>query len=143
MVVRDITLRTAVPASAAGLASGLAVAAVVVIAGGAVLGAAVAGGTGMLVAVAAAVLCLAAVYAYCDRLVLSAMLARPVGEVEHPELYRLVRELSKAARLPVPRLYLVPAQQPNSFTVGRGPRTAVLCCTDGLLRALDVEAERG
>jgi heat shock protein HtpX len=71
------------------------------------------------------------------------MLARPVSEVEHPELYRLVRELSKAGRLPVPRLYLSPAEQPNSFAVGRGPRTAAVCCTEGLLRILDEAELRG
>jgi len=74
---------------------------------------------------------------------LSAMLARPVSEVEHPELYRLVRELSKDGRLPVPRLYLSPAEQPNSFAVGRGPRSAAICCTEGLLRVLDTAELRG
>ncbi len=71
------------------------------------------------------------------------MLARPVSEVEHPELYRLVRELSKDGRLPVPRLYLSPAEQPNSFTVGRGPRSAAICCTEGLLEVLDEAELRG
>jgi heat shock protein HtpX len=80
------------------------------------------------------------VFAGCERMALSAMLARPVSEVEHPELYRLVRELSKDGRLPVPRLYLSPAEQPNSFAVGRGPRSGGICCTEGLLEALD-EAE--
>ena len=60
-----------------------------------------------------------------------------------PELDRLVRELSKAARLPVPRLYLSPADQPNLFAVGRGPRTATICCTEGLLRVLDEAELRG
>jgi heat shock protein HtpX len=63
--------------------------------------------------------------------------------VEHPELYRLVRELSKAGRMPVPRLYLSPVEQPNSFAVGRGPRSAAVCCTEGLLRVLDEAELRG
>ncbi len=57
--------------------------------------------------------------------------------MEQPGLYRLVRELSTAGRLPVPRLYLSPAKQPNAFTVGRAPRAAAVCCTEGLLAALD------
>jgi heat shock protein HtpX len=107
------------------------------------VGAAVAGVGGAIVGVVVAGVVLAAVGTYCDRLALSAMLARPVSEVEHPGLYRLVRELSKGARLPVPRLYLSPAQQPNSFTVGRGPRTAAICCTAGLLALLDETELRG
>jgi heat shock protein HtpX len=107
------------------------------------IGAAVAGGVGAIIGVVVAGLVLAAVGTYCDRLVLSAMLARPVSEVEHPELYRLVRELSKGARLPVPRLFLSPAEQPNSFTVGRNPRTAAICCTEGLLASIDETELRG
>jgi heat shock protein HtpX len=106
-------------------------------------GAAVAGGIGAIVGVAVAGVVLAAVGTYCDRLALSAMLARPVSEVEHPELYRLVRELSKGGRLPVPRLYLSPTEQPNSFAVGRNPRSAAICCTQGLLAALDESELRG
>jgi len=95
------------------------------------------------VAIVIAVLIVAAAFVACDRLALSAMLARPVSEVEHPELYRLVRELSKAGRLPVPRLYLSPAGQPNVFAAGRGLRSAAVCCTEGLLRVLDEAELRG
>jgi heat shock protein HtpX len=107
------------------------------------VGAAVAGGAGAIGGVVVAGLVLAVVGTYGDRLALSAMLARPVSEVEHPGLYRLVRELSKAGRLPAPRLYLSPAGQPNSFTVGRNPRTAAICCTQGLLACLDETELRG
>jgi heat shock protein HtpX len=106
-------------------------------------GAAIAGGGGAIAGVAVAAVVLAGVGTYCDRLALSAMAARPVSEVEHPELYRLVRELSKGGRLPVPRLFLSPAEQPNSFAVGRNPRTAAICCTEGLLTSLDEAELRG
>jgi heat shock protein HtpX len=98
---------------------------------------------GAIAGVVVAGVVLAAVGTYCDRLALSAMLARPVSEVEHPELYRLVRELSKGGRLPVPRLYLSPAEQPNSFAVGLNPRSAAICCTQGLLASLDETELRG
>jgi heat shock protein HtpX len=107
------------------------------------VGAAVAGGVGAIAGVAVAAVVLAAVGTYCDRLALSAMAARPVSEVEHPELYRLVRELSKGGRLPVPRLFVSLAEQPNSFAVGRNPRTAGICCTEGLLASLDEAELRG
>jgi heat shock protein HtpX len=135
--VRGYALRSAAPVA------GLATAVIVIGAGCAGLGAAVAGAGGAVIGILAAAALIAAACAYCDRMALSAMLARPVSEVEHPELYRLVRELSKEGRLPVPRLYLSPAEQPNSFAVGRGPRTAAVCCTEGLLRILDEAELRG
>ena len=138
--MRGYALRAA---ELAGAAAGLATSVVLLIAVCALLGVAAAGAGGAVVAIGIAVVLVAAVFACCDRLALSAMLARPVGEVEQPELYRLVRELSKAGRLRVPRLYLSPADQPNSFAVGRGPRTATVCCTEGLLRVLDEAELRG
>jgi heat shock protein HtpX len=140
MAVRGYALRAA---ELAGAAAGPVTSVALLIAGCALLGVAAAGGGGAVVALVLAAVLVVAVVACCDRLALSAMLARPVSEVEHPELYRLVRELSKDGRLPVPRLYLSPAEQPNSFAVGRGPRSAAICCTEGLLRVLDEAELRG
>jgi heat shock protein HtpX len=75
-------------------------------------------------------------YFHTERTVLTALRARQVSEVECPDLYRLVRELARAARLPMPRLFVAPAAQPNILTVGYGSRSAAVCCTDGLLHAL-------
>jgi heat shock protein HtpX len=140
MAVRGYALRAA---ELAGAAAGPVTSVALLVAGCALLGVAAAGGGGAVVAIVLAAVLVVAVIACCDRMALSAMLARPVGEVEHPELYRLVRELSKDGRLPVPRLYLSPAEQPNSFAVGRGPRSAAICCTEGLLRVLDEAELRG
>jgi len=140
MAVRGYALRAA---ELAGAVAGLATAVLLLVAGCALLGVAAAGGGGAVVAIVLAAVLVAGVFAGCERMALSAMLARPVSEVEHPELFRLVRELSKAGRLPVPRLYLSPAEQPNSFAVGRGPRSAAICCTEGLLQVLDEAELRG
>ena len=140
MAVRGYALRAA---ELAGAAAGPVTSVALLVAGCALLGVAAAGGGGAVVAIVLAAVLVVAVIACCDRMALSAMLARPVSEVEHPELYRLVRELSKDGRLPVPRLYLSPAEQPNSFSVGRGPRSAAICCTEGLLRVLDEAELRG
>jgi heat shock protein HtpX len=138
--VRGYALRAA---ELAGAVAGLGTAVLLLAAGCALLGVAAAGGGGAAVGIVLAAVLVAAAVAGGERMALSAMLARPVSEVEHPELYRLVRELSKDGRLPVPRLYLSPAEQPNSFAVGRGPRSAAICCTEGLLEALDEAELRG
>lgn len=75
-------------------------------------------------------------YFHSEQAVLTALRARQVGEVERPELHRLVRELARSARLPMPRLFVSPAAQPNILTVGYGPRSAAVCCTEGLLEEL-------
>ena len=76
------------------------------------------------------------IYFHAERNVLAALRAHPVSEVQRPELYRLVRELAVTAHLPVPRLFVSPAPQPNILTVGYSARSAAVCCTEGLLGLL-------
>ena len=95
-------------AALTGAAARLAITVVLLAAGFTAIGVVVAGGLGAAVAVVLAAALVTAVYVYGDRMALSAMAAQPVSEVAHPDLYRLVRELSKVGRLPVPPRWHVP-----------------------------------
>jgi len=76
-------------------------------------------------------------YWFSDRLVLSMSGARPVSEAEAPELYAITRRLCQRAGLPMPRLYMIPAAQPNAFATGRDPQHAAVAVTAGLLEMMD------
>ncbi|MSQ36055.1 MAG: zinc metalloprotease HtpX [Dehalococcoidia bacterium] len=78
-----------------------------------------------------------------DALVLAASRARPVTEADAPELHNVVRELSLAAGMPPPRVYLLDDTALNAFATGRDPQHASIAVTSGLLAALDREELQG
>jgi heat shock protein HtpX len=72
---------------------------------------------------------------FSDKIALASMSAQEVGP-DH-ELYQIVAQLAQRANLPMPRVYISPAEAPNAFATGRGPNHAAVCATQGLLQLLD------
>lgn len=88
-----------------------------------------------------------AVYAYYwgERAVMTSLLARPVDrdDPEQRELANVVLEMSLAAGLPAPAVFVVPDPAPNALAAGRDPQHAVIALTAGALALFDREETQG
>lgn len=82
-------------------------------------------------------------YWFSDKLALRAAKAQIVTEADAPEFYGMVASLAQRANMPMPRVAISPSEQPNAFATGRGPRTAVVCATEGLLRSMPADEIEG
>lgn len=78
-----------------------------------------------------------AAYFFSDKLAVAMMRAKPVNESDAPEIYSIVRHLSQRADLPMPKVYIAPAETPNAFATGRNPNNALVCLTEGIINQLN------
>jgi len=108
-----------------------------------VIGGAIGGQSGMLMAFILALAMNFASYWFSDRIVLAMYRAREVTETEAPDLYRIVRGLTQRAHLPMPRVYIIPSEAPNAFATGRNPEHAAVAVTEGILKILTAEELTG
>ncbi|MBM3208684.1 M48 family metallopeptidase [Candidatus Shapirobacteria bacterium] len=76
-------------------------------------------------------------YWWGDKLVLAISGARPASKKNDFNFYTVAENLALAARIPVPRLYVIEDSAPNAFATGRDPEHATVCATTGLLQKLD------
>jgi heat shock protein HtpX len=82
-------------------------------------------------------------YWFSDKIAIASARAKPVSEADAPGLYQMVRELTTRADLPMPRLYVIPSDQPNAFATGRNPKHAAVAVTQGIMKLLSEDELRG
>lgn len=82
-------------------------------------------------------------YWFSDKVVLATYRAQEVSEAEAPQLYSMVRRLAQRARLPMPKVYIIPSETPNAFATGRDPHHAAVAVTQGIMRILNPDELEG
>lgn len=102
----------------------------------ALIGYAVGGPNAMLIAFFFAVAMNFASYWFSDKIILKMYRAREVSRQEAPELYDMVDRLRQRAGMPMPKVVVIPSDQPNAFATGRNPKNGVVAVTSGIVRQL-------
>jgi heat shock protein HtpX len=82
-------------------------------------------------------------YYFSDSVVLGISGAKEIKRSDDQELYRTVENLSIAAGLPTPKIYIIEDTAPNAFATGRDPKHAVVAITTGLRQKLTKQELEG
>ena len=107
------------------------------------LGQALGGSGGMALALGFALLLNFGSYWFSASLVLKMYRAQEVTAQEAPELVSMIDDLRTKAGLPMPRVYVIPSDQPNAFATGRNPENAAVAVTNGIVRILSRDELEG
>jgi heat shock protein HtpX len=83
------------------------------------------------------------IYWYADKWVLKLYRAKIVSEAEQPKLHDMVSRLASNAKLPKPKVAIIPVDTPNAFATGRSPSHAVVAVTQGAMNLLSDEELEG
>jgi len=97
------------------------------------------GSTGLAIAVVLAAAMNFGAYWFSDKIVLKMYRAQEITPQEAPELYQMVKLLAERARIPMPKVYIIPERTPNAFATGRNPKNAALAVTVGIMQLLSAE----
>lgn len=108
-----------------------------------IVGTAIGGKNGAVIAFVFAALMNFVAYWFSDKIVLKMYGAKEVSQSEASDLYRIVAELTSKASMPMPKVYLMDNDTPNAFATGRNPEHAAVAVTTGLMRILSKEELTG
>lgn len=81
-------------------------------------------------------------YWFSDKLVLAMYRAKEVTDTNH-ELYQITKEVSEKAKIPMPKVYIIPSDASNAFATGRSKSHAAVAATEGILKLLSREELEG
>ena len=108
-----------------------------------VVGRALGGEQGMLLALVVAGVMNFVSYWFSDKIVLKMYKGREVSPAEAPRFHAIVDRLIARADLPKPKLYILPGDSPNAFATGRNPAHAAVAATEGVMKLMTDEEFEG
>jgi heat shock protein HtpX len=108
-----------------------------------VVGYFIAKGKGVLIAMVISLITNFGGYWFSDSIVLRMYDARPATQTEAPILYGVVESLAAKAKIPMPKVYIIPKESPNAFATGRDEDHAAVAVTMGILRILNKDELEG
>lgn len=68
---------------------------------------------------------------------------KEIHEKDNPELWHIVQDMAMVARVPMPRVFIIPDKSPNAFATGRDPKRSAVAVTQGLLDMMNREELEG
>lgn len=107
------------------------------------IGAAVAGKAGAIIMFFISLAMNVGSYWFSADLCLKAYGAEPITREQAPNLYGLVEDLANKAGLPMPKVCIIQADEPNAFATGRNPEHAAVAVTTGIMQTLNYEELSG
>lgn len=108
-----------------------------------IAGGAIGGQSGLKIALGIAVVMNGISYFFSDKIALASSGAQRVSREQVPRLYEVMERLAAKARLPMPKLYMIPEPAPNAFATGRNPQHASVAVTQGLLELMNDDELEG
>jgi heat shock protein HtpX len=108
-----------------------------------IVGQAMGGRTGLVIAFGMALVMNVGSYWFSDKIVLAMYGARELSPADAPGLHAMVEELARNGGIPKPRVMIIAQEAPNAFATGRDPEHGVVAVTEGILRLLSPEELRG
>lgn len=78
-----------------------------------------------------------------DKLALSSAGAKEIKREDNPYVWRMIENLSIAAGLPMPKVYIINDPNMNAFATGRDPEHASVALTTGIIQGLENEELEG
>jgi heat shock protein HtpX len=76
-------------------------------------------------------------------MILALSRAKRIEKKDNPQLFNVIEELTIAAGVPMPAVYIIEDSAPNAFATGRDPEHASLAITKGLLEKLSRDELQG